>query len=71
VEAIGSDINLMRRSREAISDVIAQRTEALVKGFPADFPNYRERVGEIEGLRTALGLMEEIARKMLNTEPEK
>lgn len=41
-----------------------EHAAAIVKGGPKDFPEYRNRVGVIEGLDTAIALCEQAQRQL-------
>lgn len=63
------DVSLLNRSRAAIQDLIDSRTEAVASGMAEDHAAYKQRCGEIQGMRIALGVMEDIVREMGDSRP--
>lgn len=57
------DVRLLNEAREEIGDIIEGRSGVIVSGV-LDYPEYRYRSGEVAGLQLALGIMQEIVRKM-------
>lgn len=52
-----------RKVVDLVTAELTSREESILAGFPSTFDDYRERVGEIRGLRAALAVMEEVSRK--------
>ncbi|API52864.1 hypothetical protein BMW22_15675 [Rhizobium leguminosarum] len=63
------DVLLLNRARDEIGELIESRTEVVINGSAEDHATYRARCGEINGLRMAIGVMEEIVRKMGDGRP--
>lgn len=70
MEAIGSDIALKRRLEAAIEATILSESAFLAAGSVEDFADYKFRAGRIQGLRAALGAMQDIADQMMGKSPE-
>lgn len=70
MEAVASDIALMRRSEAAIAELIEARAAALTAGMAKEYADYTRRVGELQGLREALEQMKAIADRMMGKTPE-
>ncbi|MBB3411217.1 hypothetical protein FHT87_005170 [Rhizobium sp. BK316] len=58
------DVRLLTRARQQINELIDSRTEAVASGMAEDHAAYKQRCGEIQGMRMALEVMEEIVRQM-------
>lgn len=58
------DHRLPARLAGSLKEQIAQKVEALSSGYALNFPEYRERVGELAGLRLALGICEQIEKQL-------
>lgn len=63
------DVLLLNRARDEIGELINSRTEVVISGNAEDHAAYRARCGEINGLRMAISVMEEIVRKMGDGRP--
>ena len=63
------DVRLLNRARTQINELIASRTEAVASGMAEDHAAYKQRCGEIQGMRMALEVMEEIVREMGDNRP--
>lgn len=60
------DVRLLNQSRKAIGELIDARTELVASGQLEDYATYRSRAGELEGLKTALRIMEDLVFQMGN-----
>jgi hypothetical protein len=63
------DIRLLDRARTEIGKEIEARQEQIASGLASDFPDYRYRVGQINGLTTALEMLGEIVKSMGDGRP--
>lgn len=61
---IGSDITLLNRARTQINAEIETRKDSIAEGI-LDQSRYLKQAGEIQGMRAALGIMENLARDIL------
>lgn len=59
------DSFLVRKVRAELERIIDEKTQSLVGAPAQDFPSYKTRVGDIEGLRTALVILNEAAKSIL------
>lgn len=57
------DVRLLNEARDQIGELIDGRSDLIVTGV-LEFPEYRFRCGEVAGMQMALGIMQEIVRKM-------
>lgn len=55
---------------EHIEEQVRDIERALGKGGPADYPTYREEVGRIRGLRSAIHVLEDLQRKYMDDHNE-
>lgn len=62
------DAPWQRKVHGLLTEAVLAKEAAVLEGFPATFDMYRERVGEIRGMRAALEIMEEASRKMSEVE---
>lgn len=62
------DVIWQRKVISLLTKEVEAKESAVLEGFPATFEIYRERVGEIRGMRAALEIMEEASRKMSEVE---
>lgn len=58
------DPRLPRRLTQYLEDVVKQKTEALAAGIPKTIEDYRERVGEIRGIRTTIEICQQIEKNL-------
>jgi len=58
------DVRLLISARKQINELIESRTEAVASGLAEDHAAYKQRCGEIQGMRMALDVMENIVREM-------
>lgn len=58
------EVRLLDRARKEIGDEIENRSAFLIAGTALDYADYKNRCGFIEGMTTALRVLEEAARKL-------
>jgi len=58
------DVELSRRAKAVIQDRISDLSANLATGMASDFAHYKLLCGEIRGLESALGLIEEIMKEI-------
>ena len=63
-EFMGDHERLSRSLLQMLIRARQEQADAIVKGGPKDFPEYRNRVGVIEGLDTAIALCEQAQRQL-------
>ena len=54
--------------RKLIEEEVSEVQHQLSQGVPTDYPSYRERVGMIRGLETAVAKMTETREKLYGKE---
>lgn len=60
----GDHERLARTLLQKLTLARQEQADAIVKGGPKDFPEYRNRLGVIEGLDTAIALCEQAQRQL-------
>jgi hypothetical protein len=61
---MGDHARLARTLLQMLIKAREEQAAAIVKGGPKDFPEYRNRIGVIEGLDTAIALCEHAQRQL-------
>lgn len=64
VTLYAEDPRLPRSLARMLQERIAQRSEALTQGICTSFEEYKERIGELRGLRDALGICQEAEKNL-------
>ncbi len=59
-----AESRFQRMLREALEKDIEEKGAEVALGTCSDFPMYKERCGYIRGLKDALGIVEEMTRKL-------
>lgn len=66
---IALDLVLSRTLNAAFDEVIETHRGRIEEGFCDDFAKYREAVGELRAFRTAKAMLNDIAKNLLNDQP--
>ena len=63
-EFAGDHRRLSLTLHKMLTEARAEQAAAIVKGGPKDFPEYRNRIGVIEGLDIAIALCEQAQKQL-------
>lgn len=55
--------HVVRTLRKRLGEVIDHKSEALLTGIASDFADYRHRTGEIDGLKIAIAICDEMTKE--------